>query len=56
MAGVDLPVLHITNHENNHKKKKNIVITGRVHPGETNSSHLLKGFINYILSETKETE
>lgn len=54
LTGVDLPVLHITNHTNTHKMKKNIVITVRVHPAEANSSHMLKGYIAYLLGESKE--
>jgi murein tripeptide amidase MpaA len=30
------------------------VITARVHPGESNSSYVLKGFIDHLLSETRE--
>lgn len=29
--------------------KINIVIAARIHPGETNSSHMLEGFINSLL-------
>ncbi len=29
-------------------KKKHIVLTGRVHPGESNSSYMMEGFIDFI--------
>jgi murein tripeptide amidase MpaA len=32
------------------KYKKTVVITGRVHPGESNSSYMMEGFIRFIIS------
>ncbi|XP_069484883.1 cytosolic carboxypeptidase 3 [Ambystoma mexicanum] len=32
------------------KRKKAVILTARVHPGETNSSWIMKGFLDYILS------
>lgn len=32
------------------KKKKIVILTGRVHPGESNSSFMMEGFIKFILS------
>lgn len=32
------------------KKKKQIILTGRVHPGETNASYMMEGFIRFITS------
>lgn len=29
---------------------KTILISARIHPGETNSSYVLKGLVNYLLS------
>jgi len=34
------------------KSKRTVVLTGRVHPGETNSSFMMEGFINFITSRT----
>ena len=34
--------------------KKVIVITSRVHPGETQSSFMVEGLINYLLSDADE--
>ncbi len=30
------------------KKKKNIILCARVHPGESNSSFMMQGFIKYL--------
>ena len=32
-------------------ERKGIILSSRVHPGETNSSWIMKGFIDFILSE-----
>jgi hypothetical protein len=39
--------------KNKEDKKKGIVVTGRVHPGETNGSHMVKGLIEVLLGESK---
>lgn len=36
------------------KFKKTIVITSRVHPGETNASFMMEGFLNFITSTSNE--
>lgn len=57
LTGVDIPILHITNHLNSGiVKKKNILITGRIHPGESNGSHVLKGFMEFICSNCEEAQ
>ena len=33
-----------------HQAKKGIVVTARVHPGETNASWMMKGFLDFITS------
>ena len=35
------------------ENKKTILITGRIHPAETNSSHVLKGFLEFLSSDHK---
>lgn len=34
------------------KYKKYIIVCSRVHPGETNASYIMQGFINFITSPT----
>lgn len=36
------------------KAKKGIFISARVHPGESNSSWMMKGLIDYLVSKTPE--
>ena len=37
-------------------KKKAIVVTARVHPGETNASWMMKGFLDYLLSDSADAK
>lgn len=36
------------------KKRKGVVLSSRVHPGETNGSFMMKGAIDFLLSNSKE--
>ncbi|NWI16813.1 CBPC3 carboxypeptidase, partial [Crypturellus soui] len=47
-------VLTITNPHDGDKdtKRKAVILTARVHPGETNSSWIMKGFLDYILGNS----
>ena len=44
-------MLTITNEQVNISKKRTVIICGRVHPGETNSSWVLHGMIDYLISK-----
>ena len=39
-----------------HRHKRAIVLSGRVHPGESNSSYWIQGTIEFLLSNTKEAK
>ncbi|NWX12037.1 CBPC3 carboxypeptidase, partial [Aegotheles bennettii] len=51
-------VLTITNPSRNGKdtERKAVVLTARVHPGETNSSWIMKGFLDYILGDSDKAQ
>ena len=55
-GGIDLHLLKITNRERTRNilsppvTKPTVVIIGRQHSGETHSSFIIHGFINYLLS------
>ncbi|CEF70735.1 Cytosolic carboxypeptidase 6 [Strongyloides ratti] len=51
----NLDLVTITNNVNNiQKKQKIVIVTARVHPGETPSSHAMHGLINYLCSNEME--
>ena len=55
-AGNKCDVLTITSRSGDDiemKRKKGIVISARVHPGETNASWMMKGCIDYLLSDAE---
>jgi murein tripeptide amidase MpaA len=39
-----------------HKKKKAIVITSRVHPGEANASYIMQGILRFLVGNSKEAK
>ena len=53
LSGLDLPVLTITDYYDSCKNSNKLlaIVTGRVHPGESNSSWMVEGFIKFLLSE-----
>ncbi|KAM6168228.1 cytosolic carboxypeptidase 3 [Erethizon dorsatum] len=38
------------------RKRKAVILTARVHPGETNSSWIMKGFLDYILGDSNDAQ
>jgi hypothetical protein len=64
LGGLDVPMLTITNalegEENsdenisigeNSIKKKIVLVTGRIHPGETHSSFIIEGLVQFLISD-----
>ena len=52
-------LLTITNPSSNEEEntsKKAIVLSARVHPGETNSSWMMKGFLDFLLGNTDDAK
>ncbi|KAF7987263.1 hypothetical protein HCN44_003025 [Aphidius gifuensis] len=58
LAGNNVHYLTITapNYNDDCKKKKGIVITARVHPGETPSSWMMKGIIDFLTGESNQAK
>ncbi|XP_068524999.1 cytosolic carboxypeptidase 3 isoform X3 [Anas acuta] len=58
LAGNIVYVLTITNppESGNDTKRKAVILTARVHPGETNSSWIMKGLLDYILGNSHKAQ
>lgn len=39
-----------------YKKKKYIIVSSRVHPGESNSSYMMQGFLRYLLGDSHQAK
>jgi hypothetical protein len=51
ISGIPIPIIEVTAFKNLGKllqKREGIVITSRVHPGETNSSFVFEGMLDFI--------
>ena len=56
LGGVEVPRITITDFSHSREdnlRKKVVIITGRVHPGESNSSWIVHGMIRFLLSKDK---
>ncbi|CAI2375593.1 unnamed protein product [Moneuplotes crassus] len=56
LAGNSLDLVIITNFNSSEldiSKRKAIIITGRVHPGESNSSFVVQGILDYLVSDNE---
>ncbi|XP_069048451.1 cytosolic carboxypeptidase 2 isoform X3 [Lepisosteus oculatus] len=57
LAGNLVPVLTVTNpatREQEGVRKPAIVVTARIHPGETNSSWVMKGILDFLLGNSED--
>ena len=52
LSGVDVPVVTITDwtERKGLEQRQVVVVTARIHPGETNSSWVMHGFLTFITS------
>jgi hypothetical protein len=53
LSGVEVPLLTITDFEDKEipvNKRKIIVVSARVHPGESNGSWMMEGYLKFLLS------
>lgn len=45
LSGLNIPVIEITDEEVSEYNKKVVLVTGRIHPGEANSSFVAEGML-----------
>jgi murein tripeptide amidase MpaA len=48
LSGLSIPVLEVTDEEVAEYNKKVILVTGRIHPGESNSSFVAEGMLEFL--------
>jgi len=58
LAGNDVPILTVTSPKSvgDMKNKQVVIITSRVHPGESPASWIMRGVIHYLTSDTEAAE
>ena len=55
-GGREIPYLTVTDDKSEvpEQERPYIFVTARIHPGESNASFLMRGFMDFLLAETKE--
>ena len=59
LAGNDVEMLIVTNFQSSPESialRKAIILTGRIHPGETNASYVMNGVIEYLVNDEEKAE
>ncbi|XP_006809993.1 cytosolic carboxypeptidase 2-like [Neolamprologus brichardi] len=59
LAGNAVYVITVTPQDSNRrddKTKKAVVVTARVHPGESNASWMMEGFLNFLLGDSDDAQ
>lgn len=59
LAGNDVEMLIVTNFTSSPESiatRKAIILTSRVHPGETNASVVMNGVLEYLVSDDEKAE
>lgn len=59
LAGNDVEMLIVTNFSSSPEAisyRKAVVLTGRIHPGESNSSLIMNGVIDYLISDEEKAD
>ena len=53
LGGINIPLVTITDFARSNKKKRTLLMVGRIYGGETHSSWLIHGFIRFLTSKSK---
>ena len=55
LSGLPIPILQITDEAEPQYNKQVVLVTGRIHPGESNASYVAEGLLEYLCgSEAKQ--
>ena len=58
ISGNDVDLLIVTNFTSQPEEiaqRPAVILTARVHPGESNASYMMEGLINYIVTSNDQT-